>query len=428
MQLKKFVAPVAAVAAIGTAVVAPSAIFGTQTNHHFLGYAGGTAIQALGTTVRSDLTSASSVDTNVTGVTNSNTLATAIVPKIATVSGVSTQAKTEDTTGGGSKMTLKAQTAGINLLNGLITASAVTTTDVAEVDGDNNTSGSVDTQILDLKIGNKLLPVTTSKNFHITIPKIANVWVNASFVGPGPAGSGTILTYGAGLFIGLLQNTGDFPTGTYIFVNPVYGAISTVTPVLGASIGGYAYGTKATVAAGSLLNAESGPTAQISQPFNGTNGLVKTNTTATVLLPDLLKFAVVTSTAEGIKSPPNSSYSEMTTKLTGINLLGGVITADALTGVARVEALANGTTQSFTSTSLVNLKILGQPVDINTGVNTVINIANIGKLTIRGEAKNANQALVKVLELKITVANHNLPVGAVIQVGVAAAWDFLPPT
>ena len=428
MQLKKLVAPLAAVAVVGTAVVAPSAIFGTSTNHHFLGYAGGTAVQVLGTTVQSDLTSESSVDTNSTGVTNSNTLATAVVPSVATVSAVSTIAKTEDLPGGGGagKMSVGAQAANINLLNGLVTAQAVTTGLINTVDANNNTAGSVDSQLVGLKIAGIRVPLTVPKNYHVTIPGVANVWANASFVGPGAPGSGTILSYGAGLYIGLLQQRGNYQKGTFIFVNPVYGAISTVTPSGGATIGGYAFGTKVTLAAGQLLSAQSGPTAQINQPINGTGGLVQKNTTATADVTNVLFTSAITDTAQGIKSPANESYSEMTTKLLGINILGGVVTADALTGVARVEALPGGGTKATTSTSLVNLKILGHPIDINTAPNTVINIANIGTLTIRGEAHSSNQALVKLLQLKITVPTHGLPVGALIQIGVAAAWDILP--
>jgi hypothetical protein len=432
MQLKKFVAPLAAVAVVGTAVVAPGALFGTQTNHHFLGTTGGTAIQALGATVESDFTSQSGVDTTLTGVQNTNTLATAIVPGVATVSAVSTLAKTEDVAGGGSKMTVKAQVGGVNLLNGLITAQAITTTDIAQVDANNNTSGSVDTQILGLKVGSLNIPLTINKNFHVTIPGVVNVWANASFVFPGPAGSGTILTYGAGLFIGLLQQKGNFPAGTFIFVNPTYGAISTVTPVTGAVIGGTAYGSKVIVSGGGLFSVNSGPTAKISMPIDGTGGVVLKNTTATANLTDILFAGAITDTAQGVKSPSNVAYSEMTTKLLGLNLLGGVVTADALTGVARVEALPGGGTKATATTSLVNLKVLGQVININTAPNTVINIANIGTLTIRAQATAVSasglqaNALVKVLELKINVATHGLPVGALLQIGVASAYITLP--
>lgn len=434
MQLKRFVAPLAAVAAVGAMAVAPGALSGAATTHHFLGVTGGTAIQALGTTVESDFTSRSGVDTNNTGVQNSNTLATAVVPNVATVSAVSTVAKTTDVAGGGGRVTVGAQAGLVNVLDGLVTAQAITSSAYAQVDANNNPVGDVTSQLVNLKIGNFRVPASVPKNFHVTIPGVANIWANYSMVNPGASGSGTIVTWGAGLYVGLLQQRGNFPAGTFIFVNPVYSAISTVTPVTGANIFGTAFGTKVTVQGGGLLSAESGPTAQISQPWDGTDGLVKKNTTATANVQDVLFTSAITSTAKGVKNPANQAYSQMTTQLAGVNVLNGVITADALTGFARVEALATGGTRAIADTSLVNLKVLGKPIDINTNANTVINIANVGQLIVRGQHTSVSsdgltaQSLVTVLQLRITVAQNNgkVPVGALIQVGFAQASMVIP--
>jgi hypothetical protein len=161
---------------------------------------------------------------------------------------------------------------------------------------------------------------------------------------------------------------------------------------------------------------------------------VKKNTTATANVPDVLFTSAITSTTQGVKNPVNQSYSQMTTQLAGVNVLNGVITADALTGLARVEALPGGGTRAIADTSLVNLKVLGKPIDINTNANTVINIANVGQLIVRGQHTAVSsdgltaQSLVTVLQLRITVAQSNgkVPVGALIQVGFAQAWMTIP--
>jgi hypothetical protein len=400
-------------------------LFGAVTTHHMVGYAGGTAVQALGTTVRSDFTSESSVDTNQTGVSQANTAATATVPSVATVGVINTAVKTTDLPGGGAALTTAAQTAGINLFNGAIVAQAITTTDIARVDASNNTSSDINTTFVGLKIAGFKLPVNIPKNFTLTIPNVATVVLNGSFVSAGPAGSGTIMTLGAGLYVSLLKPRGPHPIGTEIFVNPTYGAIGTVTPVLGATLGGYAYGSKVQASAGHLLRADSGPTAQVSMPSDGTAGKDKVNTTATVSLDQILNLGVVTDTANGVKSD-GTNYSTMTTKLANVNLLGGLIKADALTGVAHVEQVPGGGTKATATTSLVNLVIAGQHIDVNVSPNTVITIANVGKVTIRGQATSPNQALVRVLDIKISTASYGLPVGAEVEVGTAAAWVLLP--
>jgi hypothetical protein len=425
MKIKTFVIPVTAAAVVGAAVVAPGALFGAATTHHMVGYAGGTAIQVLGATVRSDLTSESSVDTNQTGVTHTNTAAAATVPSVASVGVINTAVKTTDLPGGGAALTTAAQTASINLFNGAIVAQAITTTDIARVDSSNNTSADISTTFVGLKIAGIKLPVVIPKNFKVTIPNVATVILNGSFVAAGAAGSGTIMTLGAGLYVSLLKPRGPHPIGTQIFVNPTYGAIGTVTPVTGATLGGYAYGTKVMASAGKLLNAESGPTAQVSMPVDGTAGKDKVNTTATVKLDPILNLGVITDTANGVKSD-GTNYSTMTTKLAHVNLLGGLITADALTGVAKVEQLPGGGTKATATTSLVNLVVAGAHIDVNTKANTVIPLLNVGTLTIRGQATTANQALVHVLDIKVSTANYGLPVGAEVEVGTAAAWLLLP--
>jgi len=314
----------------------------------------------------------------------------------------------------------KAQTLGVSLLGGAITVQAVNTTDTARVVGD-SVSSDINTTFVGIKIAGAKLPVTIPKNFQVNIPGVANVVLNASYTAAGPAGSGTLMTSGAGLYVSLLKSRGTSPIGTEVFLNPTYAAISTVSPVTGATIGGYAYGSQVLAKAGTVLNAKSGEQAQITQPMSGTGGVDKTNNTAHVDLGAILQLGAISSTANGVKSK-TSNYSTMTTKLAGVNLFNGLITADALTGVAHVEALADGSTKATTSTSLVNLVIAGKSIPVNVSPNTVITVASLGKITIRAQATSANQALVTVLDIKISTASYGLPVGAEVQIGVAAAW------
>lgn len=425
MRIKTKVLPLGIAAVVAAALtVAPTAVFGaTATNHHFLGYAGGSALKALGATVTSDLTSESGVDTTATGVSNNNTLASANVTNLASVGAITTTASTQAITGGVAIVTT-ARTAGVSLLNGAITVSAVTTTDTARVVGD-KASSTIKTTFVGIKIAGVRLPVTIPQNFHVTIPNVASVYLNAAYTAAGPSGSGTIMTTGAGLYLSLLKPRGPSPIGTEVYLNPTYAAISTVTPVTGATIGGYAYGSEVLASAGKLLNAKSGPTAQISLPISGTSGVDKTNKTAAVNLGAILQLGAVTSTANGVKSASNN-YSTMSTKLAGVNLFNGLIKADALTGTAHVGTNPDGTTSATATTSLVNLVIAGKSIPIDVSPNTVINVANLGRITIRAQATNANQALVSVLDIKISTAAYGLPVGAEIQIGVAAAWVITP--
>jgi hypothetical protein len=334
-----------------------------------------------------------------------------------------TTAAASSATADGVQLLTHARTASASLLNGLITVGAVDTTDLATVKDDSThaVSSDINTTFVALKIGNSHLPINVKKNTAINIPGIATVVVNMSLSMAGPPGTGGILTFGAGLAINLLKGLGGKPKGTQIFLNPVYSAISTVTQETGPLIGGNAFATEITAAAGNLLNAQSGPTAQVGMPFNGTHGTDVTNTTLAVNLPGLVNVAAASDIANGVKSNTTVSYSRLTTNLTHINLLNGLIVANALTGTAQASANTNGTTFTSTSTTIAGLVINGQPIDVNTAPNTVIKIGNLLTITIRYEAKSPFAAVVKLLDIKVNTASYGLPAGAEVQIGVARA-------
>jgi hypothetical protein len=427
MKIRKLVAPVAALAIAGALVAAPSGANGQEavTFQHLVGYSGGTAIKALGSTVESDLTAESSVDTTVAGPGQFNTVAGVTLKDIATVAAVSTSATTDQLDNGDIVLVSVGQTAGINLLGGAIKANAVTTTDTAIVHPNGNVDWSVHTEFVGLSIAHVHLPVTIPQNFHVSIPGIATVILNAGFAGSGGPGSGNIMTEGAGLYLSLLKGRGNSPLGTEIFLNPTYSAIGTVSAGGGSVIGGYAYGSKIVANAGNLLNIYAGPSAQISLPINGTNGFTTHNTTATASIPQVLLASAITDYAEGIKAAlPAKSESTMTTQLLNLNLLGGLITAEALTGVAHVESTPTGGTIQTATTQFVNLVIAGIHIPISVSPNTVINLANIGTVTIRKQITAPHFASVTLLDIHISTASFGLPVGADVTIGYAQADVF----
>src|SRR6185312_9616570 len=124
---------------------------------HFLGWADGSALKAVGSTVTSDLTSSSTVDTTSTGVSSSNTVASADVSSLLSAGAITTSAATQAIAGGVAIVT-KAQTLGVSLLGGAITVQAVNTTDTARVVGD-SVSSDINTTFVGIKIAGAKLPV-----------------------------------------------------------------------------------------------------------------------------------------------------------------------------------------------------------------------------------------------------------------------------
>jgi hypothetical protein len=422
MKLNKLLVPAVATAVLGGVLVAPGAVFAAPTNHHFIGFAGGSAVKALGSTVESDLTSQAAVDTVETGVSNSNTAATAVVNGVLTASAVTTSVQTVAVPGG-VQLISTSHTAGASLLNGAITVGAVDTVNTTTVmdDANRTITNTTHTTFVDLRIAGAQIPVNIPQNFNVTIPGVASVYLNEGYVFQGPPGSGAVFTIGSGLYVTLLKGYGASPAGTEVYLNPTYTAIATVLQQEGPLIGGLAFGTMIDGAVGDFVRVNSGPTAQQTQPFVGTNGLDQVNSTGYVNLGQAAQVGAVSSTANGVKSSAVTSYSRMTTNLAHVNLLNGAITADAITGQAYAGANTDGTTSTSTYESLVNLSIGGKPIPVNVAPNTVIKLGDIATIVIRKEAKSPFAAVVEALEVTINTATLGLPAGARIIVGYASA-------
>jgi hypothetical protein len=401
-----------AVAAAATLSVASGA---GASSYYFVGYAGGSLVRALNNTVTSDLTAAS-VLSGSSLTTATNKAAGVNVPNILTAGAVSTSTSAQAVTGG-YKVVSRGETAGVSALNGLITADAIDTTATSSlING--KIAGNVTTTLVGVKIIGINLPVKIPQNYHVTIPNVASVYLNYTQV----AGKDqSIMTIGAGILITLLKPQGNNGVGAAASVNLTYAALGPVLPpVTGHSLHGNAFGTKVTANVGSLLGVQSDPTAPIAVPGLGTAGVTRVSNIAGVALSPTLKIGAVTTTATGTNT--NAHWeSETTAAVAGVNLLNGLVTADAVKTDAHVNGLPGTTTKVTGSTILVHLKIAGALIPIDTKPNTTIKLLNIGTVIVNQQVSSANAITVRGLYIKLTTAAYGLPAGAVVQVASASA-------
>jgi hypothetical protein len=52
----------------------------------------------------------------------------------------------------------------------------------------------------------------------------------------------------------------------------------------------------------------------------------------------------------------------------------------------------------------------------------VIDVANLGRVTINHQKKTTNANLIRAIVIKLDTARAGLPVGAEVEVGVATTW------
>ena len=421
-------AAVAAVAA-GMTIAATDAQATDPISHVLLiGSAGGSYVRALNSTVTSNVTAESGVNTLQNSASSTNTAASAVVSGVATVQGISTSSKVTLVRNAsnviiGKQVRSEVKTAGVNLLNGAITIGAIDTVNV--VKSTLNSAGhfvaaaSANTTFVGLHAASLDIPVIVPQNFAITIPGVATVVINQSATG---AVGGDGEAFGNGVAVTLLKARGSTPAGATVVVASTFGLTSNFTaPNTGHAIGGTAYGTKAHAAVGSTVDLRSDPTAPVYVPTSGTpSGSPKVVNIAGVNLAPGLTVGAVQDTADGINTTAQG-FAHTSSKIANINLLNGLIKAGAITADAHASAPTGHARTIGGSSQIANLIINGTPITITGQPNQVITIAGLVTVTINQQSPTAINTTVVALHITLLSPLSNLPAGSDIQVAVASA-------
>ena len=213
------------VAAPANAVHAPPKK-AANSPYFYIGHAGGTQVQALGTTIRTDLSAASSVegytfpahdDNRASGVNVGGGLV-----KIGTVTTWADAVPVAN----GTKTITGARTADLSLLGGVIKADAVETVTTATKTPDGVSSTS-STKFIGLTIAGQAYPVNLPKDFNITIPGVAAIVANSSTAYT--LAGGSYIT-GFGLYVGLLKPFKDMPATATVLLNPTQSIVVPAPP------------------------------------------------------------------------------------------------------------------------------------------------------------------------------------------------------
>lgn len=156
----------------------------------------------------------------------------------------------------------------------------------------------------------------------------------------------------------------------------------------------------------------------------GTDGKTEVVNVNPIASAKLISAQGVTSTATTNRTSSEAT-AKTTSKVSGVSLLNGLITADAIEAVASVNATVGEFTTSEAGSKFVNLRIAGLAVDVNTPINTELNLPGFGSIVLRevitsNTGPTLRSVQVNMLHVKIAKNNLlNLPVGAEIVVGHA---------
>ena len=388
-----------------------------STGFEFVGWGGGSLVRAADNTITSDLTAASSIN-NEGLVSDTNEAAHVTVKDLLNTGEVATSAAST-AVDGGYQVRSEARTAGISALGGLITADAVDTVSIAKV-VDGVASTSVQTTFVNLKVGTTHVPATVKPNTIIRIPNVATVALNYQLAFTSDQNKG--YTIGIGAYVSLLKPRGENAVGAELAISPTTSQLGpVVVPPSGHFLYGKAYGTKVTAKVGDLAGIHSDETAPITMAAAGTeNGDVDTSSIAGVNLNPLAHVGAVTDSVQGTNTA--SAYDGRAgSRIGAVNLLDGLIKADAVGSFARVKGAASTPRPAVTGgATLVNLVINGKPIILTGAPNTVINVLGVAKITINQQTRPTSRSIVvRALDIQLLAARSGFPAGAEIEVAVS---------
>lgn len=309
-------------------------------------------------------------------------------------------------------------TAGASLLGGIIKAKAIT----AETKVKSTPLGwkaENSSTLAELTILGKKIDANPGPNTKITVAlpgvgKIAEVILNEQQTRT--KANGTFESTTTALHVKVLPNS---QLGNKLNVEVLIGrANAQLTPPAVGYLGGRGFATKVTALNGIV---KSGPTSLVAVPCLGG---VSSNRVASGDLGGIARAKAASAKAEGSASDPAKSKVEA--QIAGVNLLGGLITADAIKSVATAKQSAGGPVElSDKGSKFVNLRIAGKPVlDTDIGPNTKISVLGVD-ITLNKVRKTANSITVTQIEIVIKSPRAGLPVNSKVEIAYASA-SILP--
>jgi hypothetical protein len=202
---------------------------------------------------------------------------------------------------------------------------------------------------------------------------------------------------------------------------------------------------QAALAQATDVSASLATTAQQFCSCQGTNGQVIKNSVGAVSVGPLTALFSSGGTTSAIHTnkTANAAMADNWSEISNLSLLGGMITADAIRGEAKVQVTKGAVTLTTGSSAFTNLKIAGKSYPANPAPNTRITLPSIGTVTLNAQHKindfSSPKITVDMISVKITNPNGftipgvpipvglplppgvSLPAGAVVDIGHAVA-------
>ncbi len=350
------------------------------------------------------------------GFHTSNTVAGASATGVLTTGAVDTALSTGPATGpvmdSGS-----ANVTAVSALGGIVSASAVKADSATSVGSSGYAVSGAGSTIVGLNVLGVPILVTPAPNTTMNLPGVGKVVLNEQI--------SRFKSTGASLTVNMIHISVSVaqpgvPAGTQIIVGHATSGL-TQNANNSPTLQGGAFSAEAHI--GSLITA--------GQEFpvgmcGSTNGKTLTNSAASTNLPGVVSSGTAANTVNGTLG--TTSTVESTATIQNVNVLGGLVTVDAVKADAHASLTGGTVSLNETGSTFANLVVGGQPIPANVAPNTKM---TLGGLTIwlNRVTQTKTGITIRMIEVHVSGSNtQGLPIGSDIQVASASASAFPFPT
>lgn len=410
-RVKTFGGRVALVAALSlsAATAAPAmttASAATTPRYSYTGSAFGTSV-TVGSVVKSGrsaaLTFGCTTDAAIRKANNSAGLDLAPLAK----TGVTTT--TGDSFSSPVRSRTSASTATVNLLSGLVKATAVkAVSSTTRTSTGTYSLSSTGTTLTGLVVAGRAVRADAAPNTRLTVPGFGYVIVNEQV-----RRTNGLTVNGLHLVI-TTTNAFGVAVGSNVIVSDAVTALS--GPVSGV-LSGYSYGTYAKSGTAVL----SGSSFPEFLPCLGTAGVRRDNTGAGITLGTTLRTGTIVDTAKGTVTATSAS-GETTSSVQAADVLNGVVKATAVKADAHAARTTGAVSLSDSGSTFGSLTVKGHSeITAHVAPNTQVALRGVGTLYLHRVAKNSTTVQVTMIQLVLSSPVNGLPVGTDIRVATARA-------
>jgi hypothetical protein len=372
----------------------------------------GTLVQ-VGTTITSDKTAPVGLACSAQPTSErSNTVATVDLSPAGTTGVVTTTAAALTVQGGGTAAKSTSTVHTVNLLEGLIIADEVRAVSQTQLRAGGFSTSAVGSGFVNLKVNGLAVAANVAPNTKISLPGYGFVILNEQ--------SSKVQSVFGDLTVTMIRvvitqsNALGIPVNSRIVVSQAHSRVQVPgwTCACEGPLTGFAFGSQIT---GTVV--KSGKTALVNLPCDGTGGNVRSKTVLTVDVSGVMELGQVVNTAEGTVDLP-SAHGRTTSTMETVDLLDGLITADAIRAVTELDWNGGTPTTSTQGTGFVNLHVSGHPeIDANVSANSRIELSGVGTLWLRRIIQTSKGVEVRMIELVIEESNvYGIEVGTRIRI------------